>query len=116
MTLLALRSLLGYAFMAWQLASLCRLWGVRGGLLNTIRAELHPFRWALCIGWYVLLCATSGPVVSWGAHVAFAFALWTCWSARHDNDDDDRWQRRIDAATGYVREVGGRLVVVPETA
>lgn len=36
--------------------------------------------------------------------------------SRADDDDDDQWKRRRDRVAGAVRELGGKLVVVPEPA
>ncbi len=45
----------------------------------------------------------------------FLFALWVWWKGRNDGDDSDvkRLKRR---ATESVKDIGGRLVVVPEPA
>ena len=113
-TLLWLIMVMG--FFVWQLCSLAWSLGVRTGAINAIRAELHPFRWVLCAMGYVLEPIAISHSYEWWRHVAFVLGMWMCWSARHENDDDDRWKRRMDAATGYVREVAGRLTIVPEPA
>lgn len=49
------------------------------------------------------------------AHYGMAIGLY--WLIRmYDKDDDDRWKRRRDRAAGAVKEIGGRLVVVPQPA
>lgn len=105
-------------FFTWLVAaSMCRAARANGrdpGILNTIRAELHPFRYALAIADFVCSTAVRGPDFLTGG--LLALNLYWCWSHRRDNDDDDRWKRRKDAAAGYVREVAGRLVVTPEPA
>lgn len=106
-------------FLAWLL---CSSWlsGYRRygypvpDLARTIRREIHPFRWALAVLNFV--GGTMAHGVSVGPGVGLALALLWCWVYRKDDDDDDRWKRRLDAATGYVREVAGRLTVVPEPA
>lgn len=40
-----------------------------------------------------------------------ALWLWLWWT---DRNDDDRWKRRAKAAAGVVRNLGHRLVVVPD--
>jgi hypothetical protein len=85
-----------------------------GGILRTIRNELHPFRWVLAVGIFVVGTMLNGQ--GYWEGIALALDLYWCWKYRKDNDDDDRWKRRLDAATGYVREVAGRLTVVPEPA
>jgi hypothetical protein len=105
-------------FVVWLFcASLCRLardFGRDPGILRTIRNELHPFRWAFAVGIFIVGTVRHGPDI--GPGTLLAIDLYWCWLYRKDNDDDDRWKRRLDAATGYVREVAGRLTVMPEPA
>lgn len=113
-----LSNLAWMVFFIWLVcASICRWMRTEGrdpGVIGRVRAELHPFRYALVIADFVLTTALSGPSFITGG--LLALNLYWCWSHRHDKDDDDRWKRRLDAATGYVREVAGRLTVVPEPA
>jgi hypothetical protein len=105
-------------FVVWFLCTaLCRAarsYGRDPGILRTVRNELHPFRWAFAVGIFIVGTVRHGTDV--GPGILLAIDLYWCWLYRKDNDDDNRWKRRLDTATGYVREVAGRLTVVPEPA
>lgn len=113
--ILVLKVIFDWTFIAWQLCSLLRSLGLRTGPLNSIRAELHPFRWFLCVAAYVLYPIAYAGSAPWWTHGIFLVQMLNCWTARHDNDDDDRWKRRRKALADRVSEIGGRLVVVPNT-
>jgi hypothetical protein len=104
-------------FSTWLItAVLCRIakWHGRDpGVLRTVRNELHPFRWGLAIAIFISATVRNGPDIDPG--IMLALDLYWCWTYRNDNDDD-RWKRRLDAITGRVAEVAGRLVVAPATS
>ena len=85
----------------------------RGGFARRFRRALRPFIWLL----FALVIAADaidgkGTVVAmWVVYPLDAWAIWRVNAS--DDDDEDRWRRWLDRAAGMIREVGGRLTMVP---
>ncbi len=83
-------------------------------LCRTVFFEIKPF--ALPLIAVMHISATWGDPHPYNPGQMFStgisLAYW--WMVRNKKDDDDRWKRRRTKVTEAVRQVGGRLVVVPE--
>jgi len=101
---------------SWLIADLLA-W--RSERMRAIRAVLRPpYLWWFC----PFLVVTNlreglqgdefGPVVAavWAVNWVIAYR------SRHDDDDDDFWKKRRKKLAARVKELAGKLVVVPEPA
>lgn len=124
MTALSVIILLGVLFTyTWQLCALphalnichCRggdihRYWCRGPLTDTARAFI------VCGITRQVLFTLYGDMKLWRLiFTSFATGIF-CMLAWEliKNEDDDRWRRRRERVTGWVRERNGRLIVVPE--
>lgn len=76
--------------------------------------EVKPFAFALIVVMHITDVWDDPHPYTFGRLLGPAINIGYWWLARKRHNDDDRWQRRRRKATETVRQVGARLVVVPD--
>lgn len=121
MTVTAFLVLSKWVLLTWPLTGMTimilKLLGGQGHpALEPLRfmfCELKPFYLPALAAYPMLLVLHGGrPTSLWDAmFIGFAVINW--FSYRNDDDDDDRWKRRLRKVAERIERSGARLVVVP---
>lgn len=107
------------AHFTWTMCFCCRsvvfiARGTRANrVVNRVFFEVRPFVPVLLVVRYVSEAVLNGAdMVGWRiVFLALDVVVWLI--ARREKDDDDRWKKRLKAASDKVSDLGHRLVVVP---
>lgn len=95
---------------AWLLSALALATGYKTDRIRSVYHELKPFYWPLVVLMYLpdLVHRELTFSTIWGVGWAIVG-----WFAFRNVDDDDRWRRRHRKLKSRIKQLGGRLTVVP---
>lgn len=112
--------------MVWDIAQtsssiIVTMW-IWMGIINGWKSPFVRELWYLCHYFCVpvMILSLLGEIATsdtvwervWGIVLTILYCfIW--FIHRNDNDDDDRWKRRRKKSLAKVKQIGGKLVVVP---
>lgn len=110
---LTLAGWVGYWTWSFWLMMDILVWWKKSDAAREIKREIHPF---VLYGAMPLKCLHDGlTLYDTPATLTLIWlidVIWF-WLIKNDSDKDDRWKKRRKKAAARVKEVAGRLIVVP---